>query len=257
MTDYFIDTHCHLHDPEFFPGSVDTFIQQAYQQNVRQIIVIGTSHQDSLLARDFALKYSTSESSSAESVTTFWTYGIHPSEYQLPRPQPDFSVHRPIAIGEVGLDYHYQPYDRSAQIQLFESMIDLAAKQRLPLVFHVREAFDDFFAVIDNFPQISGVVHSFSDNKSNLEKALARNLYIGVNGLATFVNLPTPPLERILLETDAPFLAPVPFRGRTNQPAYVRNIADWLAHQLQLPLAKIAATTSSNARTLFQLPTLN
>ena len=134
-------------------------------------------------------------------------------------------------------------------------MLDLAIRSNLPLIFHVREAFDDFFAVLDNFSghEIRGVVHSFTDNKKNLKKSLDRGFYIGVNGIATYSTLPMPPLDRIMLETDAPFLAPVPFRGETNDSSHIKDIAKWLAKKLNLSEAEVAKTTSNNTETLFNI----
>ena len=133
-------------------------------------------------------------------------------------------------------------------------MLQLAVDHDLPLSFHVREAFDDFFPVVANFPTARGVVHSFTDNKKKLRRILNEtNFYVGVNGLATYSTLPLPPLERILLETDAPFLAPVPYRGEINQPAYIADIAKWLADQLAISPDQVAQITTKNATTLFQL----
>ena len=124
----------------------------------------------------------------------------------------------------------------------------------LPVSFHVREAFEDFFAVIRNFPKVRGIVHSFTDSKKVLKHILNEtDFYVGVNGLATYSTLPTPPLERILLETDAPFLAPTPHRGETNEPAYIADIASWLATKLEIPVDDIAKTTTDNANNLFRL----
>ena len=161
---------------------------------------------------------------------------------------------RLIAIGEVGLDYHYDGYDRTAQIKLFEEMLQLATDNNLPVSFHVREAFDDFFPVAANFPKIRGVVHSFSDNKKNLKRILTEtDFYVGVNGMATYSTLPTPPLERILLETDAPFLTPKPFRGIINEPAYRPEIAKWLSGKLGVDYQTIERETTKNAEQLFHI----
>lgn len=239
-----IDTHCHLHDREFFSDSqAKEMLKNAHQNNVDKIICIGTSHEDSLKAQEFAACHN----------NVYWTYGIHPGN------SDDSIVEAPdlsscVAIGEVGLDYHYEGYDRSAQIKLFEKMLQLAQDNNLPLSFHVREAFDDFFPIVANFPTIKGVVHSFTDNKKKLKRILNETkFYIGINGLATYSTLPTPPLERVLLETDAPFLAPVPYRGKINQPAYIADIAKWLASQLAISPEQVAKTTTNNAITLFQL----
>ena len=133
-------------------------------------------------------------------------------------------------------------------------MLELAKIHRLPVVFHVREAFDDFFEIVKNYPEIKGVVHSFSDSKKVLKRILDEtDYYVGVNGLATYSTLPTPPLERILLETDAPFLAPVPHKGETNEPAYIKDIAKWLSEKLGVDVETVANVTTKNVEDLFKL----
>ena len=285
-----IDTHCHLHDREFFATEeAEECLERARGVGVEKIVCIGTSHDDSLAAAEFAGSHD----------NVYWTYGIHPenagkgspvissagleflsTSHTGPRAEPslrdepvrsgrniraldsnqNFMLQKeqgsrlPVAIGEVGLDYHYGGYDREAQIRLFEEMLQLAMDNDLPASFHVREAFDDFFAVVANFPKVRGVIHSFTDSKKVLKRILNETeFYIGVNGLATYSTLPTPPLERILLETDAPFLAPIPHRGETNEPAYVTEVAKWLAGKLEMPAQIIAETTTANANGLFKL----
>ena len=288
-----IDTHCHLHDREFFTAEqAEEMIQRAHAAGVEKIICIGTSHEDSLAAREFASKHD----------NVYWTYGIHPeaigrglaepifsdvglefssTSYTGPRAEPplrgepvravrnirvensnqnfihpkkQISATRPVAIGEVGLDYHYPNYNREAQIRLFEQMLQLASDNDLPVSFHVREAFQDFFPVVANFPKVRGVVHSFTDSKKVLKRILNEtDFYVGVNGLATYSTLPTPPLERILLETDAPFLTPEPFRGIINEPAHVSDIANWLAAKLGSEFKIIEKETTKNGRKLFRI----
>ena len=269
MSNYLVDTHCHLHDKEFFSEEqAEEILKRAREKGVEKIICVGTSHEDSLAARDFASLHD----------NVYWTYGIHPeyakeAEHSFLRDGslapvvtglgPSFSVvtsespqkrtfQPPIAIGEVGLDYHYEGYDREAQIKLFEEMLQLAKDNDLPLSFHVREAFDDFFPVVSNFPKARGVVHSFSDNKKNLKRILNEtDFYVGVNGMATYSTLPTPPLNRILLETDAPFLTPVPFRGMINESGYIYEIAKWLSDKLAVDLDEVKNETTKNAEKLF------
>lgn len=240
---YLVDSHCHLHDREFFTAEqAEEMLVRAHEKGIKKIICIGTDPEDSLAARDFA--------SSHEGV--YWTYGIHPENADI----SDFNfTSSPIAIGEVGLDYHYDGYDRDAQIKLFEKMLQLAVDHDLPLSFHVRNAFSDFFAVTNNFPTVRGVVHSFTDSKKTLRKILENtNFYVGVNGLATYSTLPTPPLERILLETDAPFLTPAPFRGIINEPGYIKEIAEWLSSKLGVDFETIEKETTKNAERLFRFP---
>lgn len=240
-----IDSHCHLHDREFFSKSeAEKCLLRAHEVGVDRVVCIGTSHEDSLAARDFATAHK----------NVYWTYGVHPEH-------ADFKQHRefdfdslPVAIGEVGLDYHYEGYNREKQIRLFEEMLQLAIDHDLPVSFHIREAFADFFPIVANFPTSRGVVHSFTDSKKVLKRLLNETeFYIGVNGLATYSTLPMPPLERILLETDAPFLAPIPYRGETNEPAYVKNIAEWLAKKTEIPFDEIAKITTKNAMDLLKL----
>ena len=245
---YLIDSHGHLHDLDFYtPEAPVPALAACAEKQVEKLICIGTDHDDSFKAAKFATQNPTK---------LFWSYGIHPNEFDKPRKDVQFEhKNRPIAIGEVGLDYHYGENDKLDQARLLEEMLDLAIREDLPLIFHVREAFDDFFAILDNFSsaKIRGVVHSFSDNKKNLRKSLERDFYIGVNGLATYSTLPMPPIERILLETDAPFLAPVPLRGQTNQPPNVYYVAKWLSEKLGLDFDEVARITTENSEILFNL----
>ena len=245
---YLIDSHCHLHDLDFYtPEEQAKALAACAEKQVEKLICIGTDHEDSFKADEFAAHNPTK---------LFWSYGIHPNEFDKPRKDVQFEHNnRPVAIGEVGLDYHYGENDKLDQARLLEEMLDLAIREDLPLIFHVREAFDDFFAILDNFStaKIRGVVHSFSDNKKNLKKSLERDFYIGVNGLATYSTLPMPPIERILLETDAPFLAPVPLRGQTNQPVNVHYVAKWISEKLGLDFDEVARITTENSETLFNL----
>ena len=242
---YLIDSHCHLHDQEWFsPEEAENVIKRANKAGIKKIICIGTDHEDSLAARDFAAAHQ----------GIYWTYGFHPEntdkkfDYKLPKDE------RLVAIGEVGLDYHYDGYNREKQIKLFEQMLQLAIDNDLPVSFHIREAFNDFFPVIENFPGVRGVVHSFTDSKKVLKRILNETeFFIGVNGLATYSTLPTPPLERTLLETDAPFLAPIPHRGESNEPAYIADIANWLSKKLEIPLSEVTEITTENVETLFKL----
>ena len=217
-------------------------LARAKENKVEKIVCIGTSHEDSLAARDFAESHD----------DVYWTYGIHPENtgetYSFVK-SPKL-----VAIGEVGLDYHYEGYDRDAQIKLFREMLDLAKENDLPVVFHIREAFDDFFDVIKDYPEIRGIVHSFTDSKKVLKRILEEtDFYVGVNGLATYSTLATPPLERIVLETDAPFLTPVPFRGIINECAYVRCVAEWLADELGVDIDTIERETTKNAKRLYRI----
>ena len=170
-----------------------------------------------------------------------------------------------VAIGDIGLDYFYNNSDRNSQIKALELQLELAKKYDLPVIFHIRNAFDDLWQVLDQFEvknnyKIRGVVHSFTDNEENLQKALDHGFYIGVNGISTFVKKPEElamfsqiPLEKMLLETDAPFLAPQGKRGKKNQPAYIKLIAEDLAKKRNIAIKEIAKVTTKNSQLLFNI----
>jgi TatD DNase family protein len=246
-----IDTHCHIHEVSY-PLDVDEVITRAHQAGVMQMICVGTDYTSSRLAIEFASKHD----------GFFASVGVHPHEANEGLKgltgliNPDNSLI--VAIGEIGLDYHHNHSPHDVQIQVFQSQIELALKHNLPIIFHVREAFDDFWPVFDNFSGIRGELHSFTDNMKNAEEGLKRGLYIGVNGYSTFAKdesqkamFAALPLDKLLLETDAPFLTPVPFRGKVNEPAFVRNIAEYQGMIRQISFDEVAITTTANARVLF------
>jgi TatD DNase family protein len=209
----------------------------------------------------------------SEHDSVFVTLGVHPHEAEKtlagsdPAKELDAILagsdpaKKIVGIGEIGLDYFYNHSPRETQIKMLNQQIELALKHDLPIAFHVREAFGDFWPILDNFgDKIRGVVHSFTDNVANMEKALARGLFVGVNGIATFNKEPSLltvyrelPLSRMLLETDAPFLAPVPFRGQPNQPAYIPKIVEFLAELRGETYNEIAGATTRNAEKLFHI----
>jgi TatD DNase family protein len=246
-----IDTHCHIHET-YYQLDGDVVIERAHAADVMQVICVGTSEQSSRAAIDFA--------SSREGV--FASVGIHPHDAEKGlndlESLVDTDNKKIVAIGEIGLDYYHNHSLRDVQIQVLQSQIELALKHNLPIIFHVREAFDDFWTILDNFHDIRGELHSFTDTMKNAEEGLRRGLYIGVNGYSTFTKdesqkamFAALPLGKLLLETDAPFLTPAPFRGKVNEPAFVRNIAEYQGMIRQISLDEVAITTTANAKILF------
>lgn len=241
-----VDSHCHLHDREFFTEQqAEEMLERARARGVEKIICIGTSYQDSLAAKEFAAGH--------EGV--YWTFGVHPENAGTPwHFDADLVDNKLVGIGEVGLDYHYAADTREQQIRLLEEMLQLALDQHLSLSFHVREGYDDFFPIVANFPATRGVLHCFTDSRKNLRRILDETIfYVGVNGIMTYTTPQIPPLERALIETDAPFLAPVPHRGETNEPAYIADIAKWLSSATNTDLDQVARLTTKNANMLFDL----
>ena len=203
-----IDSHCHLHDKQFFDLSKTAEnLAHMHENGIEKCIVIGTDPQDSAAARDFANQHS----------EVWWTFGYHPNDYDGDKARLEANLsavkallddQKLVAIGEIGLDYHFDGYNKAFQCELLERMLQIAQDRKLPVSFHIREAFEDFWPIIANFHLPTSVLHSYSDSKKNMNKGLEEGFYFGVNGLATFADIVHPPLERIILETDAPFLTP-------------------------------------------------
>lgn len=250
-----IDTHCHIHEPSYSLDA-DEVLQRGQAVGVEKVICVGTNNLSSRQAVDFAAKRD----------AVFASIGVHPHDTKegwrdiakLASSEQEGS--KLVAIGEIGLDYFYAHSPRDVQIRALEGQLDVAVAYNLPVIFHVRDAFDDFWPIFDNFPSLRGALHSFTDTEKNMKEALKRELYIGVNGISTFTKdqpqqqmFAHIPLERMLLETDAPFLTPTPFRGTINEPAYIRRIADYHAEGRGLSLEEVAAATTANATALFAL----
>ena len=139
---------------------------------------------------------------------------------------------------------------------MLHAQLALSQRYDLPVIFHVREAFDDFWPIFESYQGLRGVLHSFTDNETNLEKAVAHGLCIGVNGISTFAKdrqdvYAAIPLENLLFETDAPFLTPVPHRGKVNEPAFITHIAHHIANLRSISLEELSRATERNATTLF------
>ena len=246
-----IDTHCHIHEVDYPLDSSDT-IARAHAAGVDEMICVGTGLESSRRAVAFAAEYS----------EVYAAIGVHPHDtkdgYQ--GIEQLAGSKKLVAVGEIGLDYFYNHSPRDIQTAGLKWQIEFALANNLPIIFHVRDAFDDFWPIFDSYQGIRGVIHSFTDNQQNLEAALSRGLYIGLNGISTFTKDETQrsifksvPLNRILLETDAPFLTPAPFRGKVNEPAFVKNIAEYHAINRQISVDEIASITTANARALFAL----
>lgn len=244
-----IDTHCHIHESDY-PLPLADVLQRAHDVGVDKMICVGTSEASSVEAVQLAAKYD----------HLYASVGVHPHDTKDGYAQiSELAKQGAVAVGEVGLDYYYNHSPRDVQIAALESQIQTALDNNLPIIFHVREAFDDFWPVFDNFQGICGVLHSFTDTQQNLDQAFSRGLYVGINGISTFTKDPAQqkmyasiPLERILLETDAPFLTPTPYRGTINEPAFVSEVAKFHANIRGVSPDEVATATTANATTLFR-----
>lgn len=250
---FLVDTHCHIHDKEF--TFANDIFDTAKVANVRQMICIGTSGADSQDAVEFV-----------QDRPGLWaSVGLHPHDAKAGKKDLEIIamlVDEPkvVAVGEFGLDYHYDNSPRADQIKAFEYQLQLAVSLDKPCIFHVREAFSDFWPVLDNFRGVRGVIHSFSATSTEVDEAVKRDLYMGINGIMTFTKINTQldavrraPLAKMVLETDAPFLTPTPLRGTMNVPANVRLVAAYLAEMRGETLDLLIEATTKNAQQLFSL----
>jgi len=246
-----VDTHCHIHEADY-PLPVDDVFDDARGNGVTHFICVGTSEDSSRRAVAFATDYK----------DTFAVVGVHPHDTKYGYGQIAELATKTgvVGVGEIGLDYYYEYSSRETQQKALEAQIDIALQNNLPISFHVRDAFEDFWPIFRNFHGIRGVLHSFTDSQANLDKGLAEGLCVGINGISTFTKsdaqqaaFDSIPTDRILFETDAPFLTPSPFRGKINQPAYLRLVAEYHASRRGLSLDEIADITTTNARSLFTL----
>ena len=196
------------------------------------------------------------------------TIGLHPHEakrydnnktslahFQALAAQP-----KVVAVGETGLDYYYNHSPRAAQQALLRFQLEVGQEHDLPFIFHVRDAFEDFWPIFDEYTGARGVVHSFSSDQRQLDEVLKRGLYVGLNGIMTFTKQESQleaakavPLDKLLLETDAPFLTPRPLRGTICEPKHVRVTAEFLSDLRGESLASLSAATTANAMALFNL----
>ncbi len=252
----FTDTHCHIHESSYIDS--EAAFSRAIEAGVERMIVVGTNETSSKQAVEFARSH--------ESVWA--SLGLHPHDASAGIKAVDTLSHileentdKIVAIGEIGLDYFYDNSPRELQIELLHAQIKLAQAYKLPVIFHVREAFDDFWPIFDQYEGLRGVLHSFTDTTDNITAAVSRGLYIGVNGISTFATdkqamYASIPLDNLLLETDAPYLTPVPLRGNVNEPAFVTHVAQHISNLQSINLQELSRATEQNATLLFSIQTL-
>lgn len=247
-----IDTHCHLADPAYAPDLTEV-LARTWAGGVDHVIVVGESRPAATRALELA----------ASDRRLSATAGVHPhiagdwdvvAEAWLHDTLPSPLV---VAAGEMGLDYHYDHSARPAQREAFSAQLSLATEARKPAVIHAREADDDVIAILRDHPRAVAILHSFSSGMGLLRAGVDLGHYVSFSGMVTFKSwrlddaIRQTPLDRLLLETDGPYLAPVPHRGRRNEPAFVRATAERIADVLNLPLDAVIAQSGTNAARVF------
>ena len=259
----FVDTHCHPYFDELLTD-LNGVLQRAHKAGVNKMICVGVSLEDSRQAIKFAAGHN----------NVWASAGVHPhgakgfnsqTEDELrellnPSTSLGAGGSKIVATGEIGLDYYRLNSPKEEQLSALRAQIEIAIQARLPIIFHVRDAWADFWQVFDDYQGLRGVIHSFTGGAKQLEQTLSRGLYVALNGIITFTRdqalldaAKKMPLDKLVLETDAPFLTPATDKGQVCEPRHVRMVAEFLAELRVENLKEIASITTTNAEDLFGL----
>ena len=254
----FVDTHCHLTMLEAEPGGIPAVLDAAKKEGVEKIITIGTTLYDSISSTEIAKKHA----------GVFASVGIHPCDANelwedafvtIKKLLEKKEENKIIAIGETGLDFFHKPFDKQRQIEVFTAHIEASIAHGLPLVIHTRDSAEEMLKVLEPYKNsVRGVTHCFVQKKEIADVLLEWGFYVGIGGPLSYKKnewlrelFAEIPLERILLETDAPFLPPQQFRGKTNYPAYIPMTAQVIAEIKNIELAHVERVTTQNVYDLF------
>jgi len=250
---YFVDTHTHIYLPEF-DDDREIIMQNANAANVEITIMpaIDSSTHEKMFEVESTYR------------KCYSMIGLHPCsvnadfEKELGLVNQYLNVRKFVAIGEIGLDFYWDKSFTSQQYEAFRKQIQIALAYHLPVVIHSRNAIDDCIEVISEYPEVKGVFHCFSGSEEQASKIVQLNFMLGIGGVVTFKNagldkvIQKIGLSNVILETDAPYLAPVPYRGKRNEPAYLKYVVEKLAGIKKIGVEEIASITSLNTEKLFE-----
>lgn len=250
----YIDTHCHLSLEDY--DDIDLVIKENRESGIDKIIVSGCTKESILESINLANTYD----------DIFLTIGFHPSEASIITDhdllflkEKILENNKVIGIGEIGLDYHYGKEDMKKQKELFRKQMELADELQLPVVIHSRDATKDTIEILKEYPNVQGDIHCFSGSVETAQIYISMGYYLGIGGVVTFKNsnlfkvVEAVGIDHILLETDAPYLTPEPFRGKLNSSKYISIIAKRIAEILTISEEIVAEKTLFNTKTLFDL----
>ena len=249
------DTHTHLYS-DSFDGDRQQLIEDAIAQNVTRFFIPAIDSETTECMYEL-------EKAFPENI--FLMMGLHPTHVQenyedeLKHVEEELARRKFYAVGEIGIDLYWDKSTLEIQQDAFRRQIQLAKKYKLPIVIHCRNAFDEVFSVLEEEKgdDLFGIFHCFTGNFEQAQQALSYNMKLGIGGVVTFKNgridkfMAQIPLEQIVLETDAPYLAPKPFRGKRNDPVYIIKVVEKLAEIYELPVETIAEVTTKNSKEVF------
>ena len=249
----FTDTHCHLSKEDY--DNINEVIDRAKQNKVDRVIICGCDKKGIMEAVDIANKYP----------NIYLELGFHPSEANITTKE-DLNWlkeiiknnNKVVAIGEIGLDYHWEKDNKDKQKELFINQINLSKELNLPVVIHSRDSFQDTYDILKE-SNVKADIHCFSGSLENAKRYTSLGLYLGIGGVLTFKNtnlrdtLKEIDMKYILLETDSPYLAPVPFRGEQNEPKNVKIVAETISDIKGITLEEVSNITENNIKELFNI----
>lgn len=248
----FTDTHCHIYK-EYYEN-IDEILKRALESNINRVINNGCNRESNKEVLALANTYN----------NMYVALGIHPESidtYQkedLTFIEENLSNPKVIAIGEIGLDYHYTKENKTLQIKLLESQLKIAETHNLPVIIHSREATEDTINTLKKY-HVKGVIHSFSGSLETAKIYIKMGYLLGINGVVTFKNsklkevIKEISLEHLVLETDSPYLTPEPFRGKPNEPARIKEIATFISELKGISLEELARITNENIMRIFDI----
>lgn len=248
-----IDTHAHLNIDKY-NGTIEDVVNRAKDKGVNQIIVIGMDYETSVSAINIAESFN----------NIYATVGIHPSyvdesnHHLLDKLYDEKKV---VAVGEIGLDYYWRKDNKDLQVRVFTEQLEKAIRLNLPVIIHTRNSFTETFEIVKKYQgKLRGVFHCFSGTLEEARKVIDLGFYIGIDGPITFPKSTVLheiaekiSLDKILIETDSPYLTPIPYRGKSNEPKNVYYVAEKIAEIKKIDLKDVVEITTNNAKTLFGL----
>lgn len=251
----YFESHAH-YDDDVFNSDRTELINEMHKSGISHIINVGCNMASSQISMELAETYD----------FIYASVGIHPSDADMVTEQ-DYKLiaeycsnPKVVALGEIGLDYHYEPHNKENQRKCFKRQLEIAKKANKPVIIHSREASLECFEIIKESKVRSGVVHAFSGSAEMAQEYIKMGFFIGVGGVVTFKNsrkltevVETIPLEKILIETDSPYLAPVPVRGSRNDSRNLRFVCEKIAQLKNIDIEKVKKVTTKNAKTLFNI----
>lgn len=251
-----IDTHCHFFD-ESFKDDLDECIKRCKENNIEKVMLVGFSYETNRKAQEYAKKYD----------IFYPTAGVHPEECnkdylkQFEELKDFIENNKVYAIGECGLDYYWSTEFKEEQKELFRLQCELAIEKDLPIIIHSREASQDTFEIVKSFNgKLKGVMHCYGGSLEMAKEYVKLGMYISLGGPLTFKNAKEPKrvaegidINNLLIETDSPFLAPDPYRGKRNESSYVRFVCQKMAEIKGLSVEEVDRITTNNAIKLFNI----